>query len=84
MPNDYSIRNPDHKLLTYKLPANAHVTVLLNLQTTKITVARLAQLLATKLKACGTPYELHAPCRLGFWLRYQLDTVKALDQQFQP
>jgi hypothetical protein len=83
VPNDYYIRNPDHKLLTFKLPANAHVTVLVNLRTTKSTVAQLASLLKGK-NGCGTKYQLHLPCRLGFWLRYQIDTVKALDQQFQP
>jgi hypothetical protein len=82
VPNDYYIRNPDKKLLTYKLPANAHVTVLKNLQTTKVSVAKLAQLLKT---ATGcSPYLLKLPCRLGFWLRYSIDTVKALDQQYQP
>jgi hypothetical protein len=82
VPNDYWIRNPDHKLLTYKLPANTHVTILLNLQTTKVTVAKLAGLLKTA-KGCS-PYALRPPCRLGFWLRYSVDTVKALDQQYQP
>jgi hypothetical protein len=82
VPNDYYIRNPDHKLLTYKLPANAHVTVLENLGTTKVTVAKLASLLKTA-KGCS-PYLLKLPCRLGFWLRYSIDTVKALDQQYQP
>ena len=84
VPNDYWIRNPERKLLTYTVPADAHVTILVNLQTTKVTVARLAQLLATKPKSCGTPYELRPPCRLGFWLRSSIDTVKALDQQYQP
>ena len=83
VPNDYYIRNPDHKLLTYKLPAGTHVTILVNLQTTRVTVAKLAQLLKAKGNAC-TPYQLRLPCRLGFWLRYSIDTVKALDQQYQP
>ena len=84
VPNDYYIRNPDHDLLTYKLPANAHVTILVNLQTTKVSVARLAGLLAAKPKSCGTPYLLRPPCRLGFWMRAATDTVEALDQQYQP
>jgi hypothetical protein len=85
VPNDYWVRNPDHALLTYKLPANAHVTVLRNLQTTKVSVATLARLLKTKPRTpCAGRYQLHAPCRLGFWLRYSIDTVKALDQQYQP
>ncbi len=81
--NDYWIRNPDHQLLTYKLPANAHVTVLVNLQTTRISVAYLAKLLAGK-SGCGSRFELREPCRRGFWLRYSVDTVRALDQQYQP
>jgi hypothetical protein len=84
VPNDYWIRNPDHKLLTYELPASTHVTILVNVRTTKVTVARLAQLLKAKPKSCGTPYLLRLPCRLGFWLRYSVDTVKSLDQQYQP
>jgi hypothetical protein len=83
VPNDYYIRNPDHKLLTYKLPANAHVTILVNLETTKSTVAKLAQLLKAKGNAC-TPYQLRLPCRLGFWLRYSIDSVQSIDQQYQP
>ena len=85
VPNDYWIRNPDHKLLTFKLPANAHVTVLVQLQTTKVTVAQLAALLTSKVtKDCAGRYVLRSPCRLGFWLRYMTDTVKSLDQQYQP
>ena len=85
VPNDYWIRNPDHALLTYKLPANAHVTVLLNLQTTKVSVATLGRLLKTKPRnPCAGRFQLHLPCRLGFWMRYSIDTVKALDQQYQP
>jgi hypothetical protein len=83
VPNDYYIRNPDHKLLTFKLPASAHVTVLVNLQTTKSSVKQLASLLKGK-NGCGTKYQLRSPCRLGFWLRYRIDTVQALNQQFQP
>jgi hypothetical protein len=82
VPNDYYIRNPDHKLLTYKLPASAHVTVLDQLKTTKISVPRLALLLKTS-KPCGR-FALRPPCRLGFWMRYSIDTVRALDQQYQP
>ncbi len=82
VPNDYLIWNSDHKLFTYKLPANADVTVLVSLATTKISVAYLAKLLKTS-KPCGS-FELRSPCRRGFWLRYSVDTVKSLDQQYQP
>jgi hypothetical protein len=85
VPNDYFILNPDHKLLTYKLPANAHVTVLAYLQTTKVSVATLAHLLNTTKSCSGNgKYNLRPPCRLGFWLMYRIDTVTALNQQYQP
>ncbi len=84
VPNDYWIRNADHKLLTYELPAGTHVTILVNLQTTRVTVAKLAQLLTSKAAKGCSPYALRLPCLLGFWLRYSIDTVKALDQQYQP
>lgn len=46
-------------------------------------VTQLAALLKSK-NGCGTKYQLSPPWRLGFWLRYRIDTVQALDQQFQP
>jgi hypothetical protein len=85
VPNDYWIRNPDHELLTYRLPASAHVTILVRLQTTKVTVAQLARLLTSKASTgCAGRYALRPPCRLGFWLRYSGDTATSLDQQYQP
>ena len=60
------------------------MTVLVNLQTTKVTVAKLAQLLKAKTRYACTPYQLRPPCRLGFWLTYRIDTVTALNQQYQP
>ena len=85
VPNDYWIRNPDHELLTYEVPANAHVTILVQLRTTRVSVPRLAGLLTSNAaKDCAGMYALRPPCRLGFWLRYATDTVKSLDQQYQP
>jgi hypothetical protein len=80
--NDYYVRNPEHSLLTFRLPTDTHVTVLANLGTTKISVAYLAKALRTS-KPCGR-MQLRPPCRLGFWLRYSGDTAQALDQQYQP
>jgi hypothetical protein len=80
--NDYYIRNPEHKLLTYKLPTGVHVTVLDSLKTTEVSVSGLARLLKTS-KPCGR-FAVRPPCRLGFWLRYSVDTVRSLDQQYQP
>jgi hypothetical protein len=84
LPNDYYVRNPEHSLLTFRLPADTHVTVLANLMQTKISVAYLRKVLrAKRTTSCGR-FELVPPCRLGFWLRYSGDTVLALDQQYQP
>jgi len=81
VPNDYWIRNPDRRLLTYELPVNAHVTILVNLATTRSSPAELAQLLKGKNPKHRGQVDLK---HLGFWLRYSIDTVEALDQQYQP
>jgi hypothetical protein len=69
VPNDYYIRDPDHRLLTYKVPATAPVTVLARGScTTRTTAAVLAR----------------SHPRAGFWIRVRIDTVRSLDQQYQP
>jgi hypothetical protein len=61
------------------------VTILVQLQTTKVTVTRLARLLTSNVaRDCAGRYVLRPPCRLGFWLRYATDAAKSLDQQYQP
>jgi hypothetical protein len=69
VPNDYYVLEEGHRLLTFLVPANAHVTVLRHgTCTTPITVARLAR---------SIPPD-------GFWIRVRIDTVRSLDQQYRP
>jgi hypothetical protein len=69
VPNDYYIREEGHRLLTYKVPATTPVSVLTRgTCTTRTTAARLAKSLPPA----------------GFWIRVRIDTVRSLDQQYQP
>jgi hypothetical protein len=85
VPNDNYRVEEGHRLLTYLVPDGTHVTVLTRqgdpagFGATPITVAELAQLVEGK-----TPVELFEPLDSGVWIRVNIDTVCALDQQYQP
>ena len=85
VPNDNYRIEEGHRLLTYLVPADAHVTVLTrqgdpaNFGATPITVAELAQLVDGQ-----SPVELFEPLDSGVWIRVNIDTVCALNQQYQP
>ena len=85
VPNDNYRIEEGHRLLTYLVPADAHVTVLTrqgdpaNVGATPITVAELAELVDGQ-----SPVELFEPLDTGVWIRVSIDTVCALDQQYQP
>jgi hypothetical protein len=83
VPNDNYRIEEGHRLLTYLVPADAHVTVLTrtsdNFGQTPITVAQLAQLVRGE-----KPVELFEPLDSGVWIRVHVDTVCALDQQYLP
>ena len=82
VPNDNYVVNEGHRLLTYKVPADAKVTVLTDSPTgTPITVAQLAEIVAG-----GNPFgkPLFEPITTGFWIEYRIDTVRALEQQYKP
>jgi hypothetical protein len=69
VPNDYYIVEEGHRLLTFLVPATAHVTVLVHgTCTTPITVVQLSRSLPSA----------------GFWIRVRIDTVRSLDQQYRP
>ena len=82
VPNDYYRVDEGHRLLTFRVPANAKVTVLANgVQGTPVTVAQLARLVLDG-NALGKP--LFEPLETGFWLLVDIDTVRSLDQQYVP
>jgi hypothetical protein len=83
VPNDYYIRDEGHGLLTYRVPASARVTVLTykgGIRGTPISVSEYADLLAGRNPNHRRLFEPKA----GFWIRVATDTVRSLDQQYQP
>jgi hypothetical protein len=87
VPNDYYIRDESHRLLTYRVLATARATVVVlggppGLRSTAVPISELAQIVKgrnprrRKLFVPGN--------RLGFWIRVATDTVRSLDQQYQP
>jgi hypothetical protein len=82
VPNDNYRVEEGHRLLTYLVPANARVTVLAKgVSGTPVTVAQLAQIVDGK-NPLGRP--LFEPITTGFWVLINIDTVRSLDQQYQP
>ena len=82
VPNDFYVVNEGRRLLTYRVPSGAHVTVLTRAPGgTPITVAQLAQLAAGKNPLHRKLFE---PLTTGFWIVVRNDTVRSLDQQYFP
>ncbi|MFL5944269.1 MAG: hypothetical protein ACJ74C_02360 [Gaiellaceae bacterium] len=84
VPNDNYRLNETHRLLTYLVPATAHVTVLTkngqgSLGETRVTVAELSRIVNG-----GSHVKLFEPLATGVWLRVHVDTVRSIDQQYQP
>ena len=85
VPNDNYRIEEGHRLLSYLVPPDAHVTVLTrqgdppNFGATPITVAELAQLVKGE-----KPVDLFEPLDTGVWIRVRVDTACAIDQQYQP
>lgn len=83
VPNDYYIRDESRRLLTYRVPTTARATVITSrLCSLRVPVSELAQIVKGR-----NPQRrrLFVPGnRLGFWVRVATDTVRSLDQQYQP
>jgi hypothetical protein len=85
VPNDNYRIDEGHRLLTYLVAPNARVTVVTRhgnpaqLGATPITVAQLAALVRGE-----KPIDLFEPLDTGMWIRVHVDTVCAIDQQYQP
>ena len=79
VPNDNYVVDEGHRLLTYRVAPDAKVTVLVDgPESEPITVAELAQIVN------GNHKPLWEPIETGFWIRYRIDTVHSLDQQYRP
>jgi hypothetical protein len=86
VPDDYFIvRVPARVILTYKVPANVPVTVLSNRsRSMRITVGQLARILKGTSPLKSRLLDTGPKFFLGYWLRFKVDTVISIDQQFQP
>jgi hypothetical protein len=84
VPNDYFILDESHRLLTYAVPATAHVTVLTGgVHGSAITVSELARI----VKGENPRHRRLSEPKAGFWIRVGFtypSPVVALDQQYQP
>ena len=85
VPNDNYVVEEGHRLLTYLVPNDAHVTVLTrsgdpaDFGATSITVAELAQIVD------GTStIDLFEPLDSGVWITVKVDTVQRIAQQYRP
>jgi hypothetical protein len=86
--NDYFILDPEHRQLAYKLPANASATVLTNsnsgIKSTHVPISELAQIVKGKNPVHRPLLENGSLRTLGYWVKTNVDTVKSIDQQYQP
>jgi hypothetical protein len=86
VPNDYYIVDEGHRLLTYVVPAAAHVTVLTKgLRSTSITVSELAQIVKGRNPKHRPLFDTGN--HLGFWIRVGSrypNPALSIDQQYQP
>ena len=80
VPNDNYRVDEGHRLFTYKVPADAHVTVITKAPTgTPITVSELAAIVN------GTSnLKLFEPLESGVWIVVHGDTARSIMQQYQP
>jgi hypothetical protein len=85
VPNDYYILDEGHRLLSYIVPDDASVTVLAfgdgsaDWAPTPITVSELAQILQGE-----SSIELFEPVDTGVWITVDIDTARAIQQQYRP
>ena len=87
VPNDNYIVDESHRLLTYLVPDATPATVLTRqgdpaqFGATTISVSELAEIVANGKSSSHTLFE---PLDSGVWIRYSVDTVCSLDQQYHP
>ena len=84
VPNDNYTVDDGHDVLVYRLPADAHGTVLTNgasLSGQRIDGRTLASIVANG-KAPGIT--LFEPLDSGMWLEVRIDTIQTFHQQYHP
>jgi hypothetical protein len=85
VPNDHYIRDEGHKLLVYKIPAKARITVITNDGTTGPVATAISPAELTQIVRGKNPNRRHLfEPKNGFWIRVASDTALSLDQQYSP
>jgi hypothetical protein len=84
VPNDNYVVEESHRLYSYYVPAGAKVTVLTNHGTQGITATPISVAELYRIVNGGPHRKLFEPLASGVWIRVRIDTVKELDQQYQP
>lgn len=83
VPNDRYVVEEGHRLLTYVVAANATIRVLTNHGAGPVlTPISLGEL--TRIVNGGKHLKLFEPLRTGVWIRVHSDTIREVDQQYQP
>ena len=84
VPNDYYVVDESHRLLTYRVPSNAHVTVIGREPSCllAISIGELAQIVRGRNPKHRRLFDRTRS--LGYWIDIKIDTVRSLDQQYQP
>jgi hypothetical protein len=85
VPNDYYIVDESTRTLQYFVSPAASVTVLTNdsagIRSTPVDVAELEEIVRT---GKSSRRKLFESLESGVWIRYRIDTVCSLDQQYRP
>jgi hypothetical protein len=84
VPNDNYVVEEGHRLLSYVLPTSAKITVLTNHGTAGISATPISAAELFRIVNGGPHRKLFEPLASGIWIRVRIDTVKELDQQYQP
>ena len=84
VPNDNYVVEESHRLYSYSMPSGAKVTVLTNHGTQGISATPISVAELYRIVNGGPHRKLFEPLDSGVWIRVRIDTVKELDQQYQP
>lgn len=84
VPNDYYVVDESHRILTYRVPANARVTVIGREPACLIAigVAELAEIVHGRNPKHRRLFDRARA--LGYWIEIRGDAIRSLDQQYQP
>jgi hypothetical protein len=84
VPNDNYVVEEGHRVFWYILPSTAKITVLINTRGKGIQSIAISAAELSRIVNGGQHRKLFEPLASGIWIRVRIDTVKELDQQYQP